>query len=91
MLGWLHDLPEDPKETVMTVQDVDQLRIKFISHGNTESSWVAPDGRLGVPECNLNFLNSGQSTVISLGIFVRGAEVGLTHTKNLMTKEIKLA
>ena len=31
----------DPKETVPTIQDVDQTSIKYNSHNNTESNWVA--------------------------------------------------
>ena len=46
VLEWLHDLPADPKETVPTSQDVDQFSIKYISHDNTESNWVVPDGPL---------------------------------------------
>ena len=32
---WLHDLPADPKETVLKIQDVEQNSIKYISHDNT--------------------------------------------------------
>ena len=46
VLEWLHDLPTDPKETILTIQDVDKDGIKYISHDNTESNWVAPDGPL---------------------------------------------
>ena len=44
VLEWLHDLPADPKETILTIQGVDQNSIKYISHDNTEYNWVAPDG-----------------------------------------------
>ena len=87
VLEWLHDLPADPKETILAIQDVDQTSIKYISHDNTESNWVAPACHLRVPESNLDLLDSGQS----MDIFVREVRVGLTHTKNLMTKKIKLA
>ena len=52
VLEWLHDLPTDPKETILTIQDVDKDGIKYISHDNTESNWVAPDGPLRVPQSN---------------------------------------
>ena len=60
VLEWLHDLPADPKETILTIQDVDQKSIKYISHDNTETNWVAPDGPLCVPESNLNLLDLGR-------------------------------
>ena len=31
VLEWLHDLPTDPKETILTIQDVDKDGIKYIS------------------------------------------------------------
>ena len=61
VLEWLHDLPADPKETILTIQDVDQ-NSKYVSHNNTESNWVAPDGPLRVPESNLDLLDLGRST-----------------------------
>ena len=59
VLERLHDLPADPKETILTIQDVDldNLGIKYVSHDNTESNWVAPDGPLSVPESNLDLLD----------------------------------
>ena len=91
ILEWLHDLPADPKETILTIQGVDHHSIKYISHDNTESIWVAPDSPLRVPECNLDLLNFGRSTGTSMDIFVRGVGVGLTQAKNLMTKNLKSA
>ena len=38
----------------MTIQDVDQSNIKYISHDITEPNWVAPDGPLRVPESKGN-------------------------------------
>ena len=71
VIEWLYDLPADPKETILTIQDVDQNIIKYISHDNTESNWVAPDGPLGVPDSNLDLLDFGHSTGTSMDIFVR--------------------
>ena len=81
VLEWLHDLPTDPKETILTIQEVDKDGIKYVSHHNTESNWVAPDGPLRVPQSNLDLLDFGQSTGTSMDIFVRVVGVGLTHTK----------
>ena len=86
VLEWLQDLPTDPKETILTIQDVDKDRIKYISYDITESNWVAPDGPLHVPQTNLDLLGFGRSTGTSMDIFVRGVGVGLTHTENLIIK-----
>ena len=91
VLECLHDLPTDPKETILTIQDVDKDGVKYISHDNTESNWVAPDGALRVPQSNLDLLDFGRSTGTSMDIFVRGVWVGLTHTKNLIIKKMKSA
>ena len=73
----------------MTIQGVDQNSIKYISHDNTESTWVAPDGSLRVPESNLDLLNFGQSAGTLMDIVVRGVGFGLTHTENLMVENLK--
>ena len=91
VLEWLHDLPVDPKETILSIQGVDQNSIKYISHDNTESNWVAPDGLIRVPDSNLDLLDFRQSTGTSMDIFIRGVGVGLTHTKNLIIKKLKSA
>ena len=91
VLEWLHDLPADPKETTLTIQDVDKDGIKYVSHDNTESNGVAPDGPLRVPQSNLDLLDFGQSTGTPMDIFVRGVGVGLTHTENLIIQKLKTA
>ena len=91
VLEWLHDLKTDPKETILTIQDVNKDGIKYVSHDNTEYNWVAPDGPLRVPQSNLDLLDFGRSTGTSMDIFVRGVGVGLTHTKNLVIKKLKSA
>ena len=91
VLEWLHDLPADPKETILTIQDVDKDGIKYVSHDNTEPNWVAPDGPQRVPESNLDLLDFGRSTGTSMDIFVRGVGVRLTHTENLVIRKLKSA
>ena len=59
VLEWLRDLPADPKETILTIQDVDKDGIKYISHDITESNWVAPDGPLRVRQSNRDLLDFG--------------------------------
>ena len=58
VLEWLHDLPADPKETILTTQDVDHSSIKYISHDNTKCNCVAPDRPLRVSESHLDLLGS---------------------------------
>ena len=91
VIEWLHDLPADPEETILTIQDVDKDGIKYVSHDNTESNWVAPDGPLRLPQSKLDLLDFGRSTGTSMDIFVRGVGVGLTQSKNLITYKLKLA
>ena len=69
MLEWLQDLPADPNETMLTIQDVDKDGIKYVSHDKTESNWVAPDGPLRVPQSNFDLLDFGRSTGTSIDIF----------------------
>ena len=89
VLEWLHDLPTDPKETILTIQDVDKDGSKYVSHDNTESNWVTPDGPLRVTQSNLDLLDFGRSTGTSMDIFVRGVGVGLFHTENPIIKKLK--
>ena len=65
VLECLHDLPVDPKETVLTIQELDQSSIKSINRDNTESNWVAPDGLLCVPESKLDLLDPEKTTETS--------------------------
>ena len=88
LLEWLHDLPADPKETILTIQYVDQTSIKHISHDKTEYNWIAPDGPSCVSESNLDIIHRGRSKGTSMNVFVRGVGVGLTHAKNLMIKKL---
>ena len=73
VLEWLHDLPTDPKETILTIQDVDKDGIKYVSYDNTESNWFAPDGPLRVAQSNLDLLDFGRSTGTSMYIFFPGS------------------
>ena len=86
MLERLHDLPADPKETVLTIQNVDQSSIKYISNDNTERNWFAPVGSLCVSESNLDLLDPGRITENLMNILVQGVGVGLTHIKMMMIK-----
>ena len=48
--------------------------------------WTATDRPLEIPPDNLD---PASSTGTSINVFVRGVGVGLTHTKNLMIKELR--
>ena len=89
VLEWLHDLPADPKETIATIQDVGQKSIKYISHDNTESNWVVPDGPLRVPESNINLLDLGRSKGPSM-IFCPGSGSGTHPRQKSYDKKIKI-
>ena len=94
VLEWLHDLPADPKKTILAIQNDYRNSINYTSHHNTESShynWVAPDGPLRVPESNHDLLDLRRSTGTSMDIFHRRVAVGLTHTENLKIKKFKSA
>ena len=72
VLEWLHDLPTDPKETILTIQDVDRDGVKYISHEISSPTGSAPECPLRVPQSNLGLLDFGRSTGTSMDIFVRG-------------------
>ena len=48
------------------------------------------DQDLRVPQPKLDLLDFGRSTGTSMEIFVQGVGVGLTHTKNLIIKKLKM-
>ena len=66
VLEWLHDLPTDPKEKILTIQDVDKDGVKYISHDNTESNWVAPD--VVVPQTRESNASMGRGGVVLYGV-----------------------
>ena len=87
VLEWLHDLPADPKETFLTIQDVEQNSIKFISHDNTY--WVQLDhSRWSFTRSRIQYQSALPRAIDGDvdGFFVRGVGVGLTHTENLIKK-----
>ena len=78
---WLNEMTSEPKETSVTIQDVDRESMKYIKTERDEISWVAQEGQLLIPQSNLFFLSSMRSTGMSMDILVRGVVVGLTHTE----------
>ena len=75
-------MTSDPKETNVTIQDIDRESMKFIKTEREDPSWAAQEGQLLIPDSNLDLFSSMLSTGTSMDFFVRGVGVGLTHTEN---------
>ena len=89
VLEWLNEMTSEPKETSVTIQDVDRESIKYMKTEREDPSWAAHEGRLLIPASNLDLIPGMRSTGTSMDIFVRRVGVGLTHTENLLIKKIK--
>ena len=85
VLEWMRNLETDEREA-QNIQQIDVLAMKHVKTGNPLFGWTATDLPLEKPPDNLN---PAPSTVTSINIFVRGVEVELTHTKNLMIKKLR--
>ena len=88
ILEWLN---EDPKETSVTIQDVDRESMKYIKTERYDPSWAAQEGQLLIPASNLDSISGMRSTGTSMKIFFRGVGVGPTHTENLIIKKLRIA
>ena len=86
---WLNEMASAPKETSVTIQDVDRESMKYIKTERDDPSWAAQEGQLLIPASNLDLISGMRSTGTSMDIFVRGVGVGLTHTENLIIKKNK--
>ena len=86
VLEWLNEMTSDPKETSVTIQDVDRESMKYIKNEREDPSWAAQEGRLLIPASNLDLISGMRSTGTSMDFFFRGVGVGLTHTENLFLK-----
>ena len=83
VLEWLNEVTSDPKETSVTIQDVDRGSMQYMKTEREDPSWAAQEGRLLIPASNRDLISGMRSTGTSMDIFVRGVGVGLTHTENL--------
>ena len=88
---WLNEMTSDPKETSVTIQDVDCESMKYIKTERDDPSWAAQEGQLLIPASNLDLITGMRSTGTSRYIFVRGVGVGLTHTEILIVKKLRVA
>ena len=91
VLEWLNEKTSDPKETSVTIQDIDRESIKYMKTEREDPSWAVQEGRLLIPASNLDLIPGMRSTGTSMNIFVRGVGVGLTHTENLIIKKLRIA
>ena len=67
-------MTSDPKETSVTIQDVDCGSMKYIKTERDDLYWVVQVGQLLIPASNLDLISDMRSTGTSMDIFVR--EVG---------------
>ena len=91
VLEWLNEMTSDPKETNVTIQDVDRESVKYIKTERDDPSWAAQEGQLLIPASNLDLIPGMRSTGTPMDFFVRGVGVGLTHTENLIIKKLRIA
>ena len=85
VLEWMHEIKSKGDEG----QSIQQLDVSAEQHVKTEDplfGWTATDRPLEIPPDNLD---PASSTGTSINIFVRGVGVGLSHTENLMMKNLK--
>ena len=75
-------MTSDPKETSVTIQDVDRESMKYRKTERQDPSWAGQKGRLLIPASNLDLISGMRSTGTSMDFFVRGVGVDLTHTEN---------
>ena len=83
----MHNLETDEREA-QNIQQIDVSAMKHVKTGNPLFGWTATDRPLEISPDNLN---PASSTGTSIKLFVRGVEVGLTHTENLMINKLREA
>ena len=62
VLEWLNEMTSDPKETNVTIQDVDRGSMKYMKTERDDPSWAAQEGRLLIPASNLDLIPGLRST-----------------------------
>ena len=89
VLEWLSEMTSDPKETSVTIQDVDRESMKYIKTKTDDPSWSAQEEQLLIPASNLDLISGMRSSGTSMDVFVRGLGEGLTHTEKLFKSKTK--
>ena len=64
-------MTSDPKETSVTIQDVDRESMKYKKIERDDPFWAAQEGQLLIPASNLSLLSGMRSTETSMDLFVR--------------------
>ena len=85
IIEWMRDVKNGNDEG-QCIQQVDVSAGKHMKTENPLFGWKATDRPLEITPDNLD---PAPSTGTSINNFVRGVGVGLTHTKNLMTKKLR--
>ena len=80
VLEWLNEMLSDPKDTSVTIQDVDRGSMKYRKTEREDPSGF--QSRL-----DIRYAIEGDVD----GYFCRGVGVGLTHTENLLMKKLRIA
>ena len=88
---WLNEMTSDPKETSVTIQDVDRESMKYRKTEREDPSLAAQEEKLLIPASNLDLIPGMRSTGTSMEIFVRVVGEGLTHTENFLIKNFRKA
>ena len=58
---WLNEMTSGPKETSVTIQDVDHESMKYIKTERDDPSWAAQEGQLLIPASNLDLISGLRS------------------------------
>ena len=73
VLDWLNEMTSDPKETSVTIQDVDGGSMKYVRTGRDDPSWAAQEGQLLIPASNLDLISGMRCEVQARGRIRRRA------------------
>ena len=68
VLEWLNEMTSDPKETTITIQDVDRESIKYMKTEREDPSWAAQEGRLLIPASNVDLIPGMPTTGTSMDL-----------------------
>ena len=71
VLEWLNEMTPDPKDTSVTIQEVDRESMKYIKTERDDPSWAAQEGQLLIPASKLDSISVMRSTGTLMDIFVR--------------------
>ena len=64
-------MTSDPKETSVTIQDVDRGSLRYVKTERDDPSWAAQGRPLLIAASNLDLISGMRSTGTSMDIFVR--------------------